>query len=99
MAMPVVISRRTLAENDFEGWRSRFESAAPARAAAGCRGVRRFRSVDCPNEVIVVFDWDTHENARAFIEGNIQSIQARNPNDPAPGIETLYVEELTPLAS
>lgn len=96
--MAIVISKRTLGANDFEGWRTRFEAAASARAAAGCRGVRRFRSVDNPDDVIVVFDWDRHENAKAFIEGNIRSLQSRSPGDPAPDIETWYVDELPPLA-
>ena len=96
--MATIISKRKLEAGDFDGWKLRFESAAVARKAAGCRGVRRFRSVDKRDEVIVIFDWDSLENARAFIEGNVRMLQAQNPGAP-PLMETWYVEELEPLSS
>lgn len=96
--MATIISKRKLAAGDFDNWKARFESAAAARKAAGCRGVRRFRSADNPDEVIVVFDWDTLDNARHFIENNVRLLQAQNPAAP-PMMETWYVEELEPLPS
>lgn len=96
--MATIISKRKLEPNDFDNWKTRFESAAAARKTAGCRGVRRFRSMDNSNEVIVIFDWDSLDNGRAFIEGNVRLLQAQNPGTP-PVMETMYVEELEPLAS
>lgn len=96
--MATVITTRKLQPGDFANWKARFEEGAAARKAAGCRGVRRFRGVDDPNEVIVVFDWDSHQNARKFIEGNMQVLRERNPDAPL-NMHTVYVEELEPLDS
>ena len=97
--MATIISRRKLEPGDFDNWEARFASAAEARKQAGCRGIRRFRSVDDPNEVVVIFDWDSHENARRFIEGNVRKIQEMNPGAPAPVMQTIYVDEFEALAS
>lgn len=97
--MAIIISTRTLEPGDFDDWKLRFESASTARGNAGCRGVRRFRSIDDPNEITVIFDWDSHESARQFIEGNARAIQERNPDAPPPNIHTIYMEELPQLDS
>ncbi len=72
------------------------------RKQAGCRGVRRFRNVNDPDELIVIFDWDTHENARRFVEmkvtENARLVEERSPGGP-PKLENLYVEEMEPLPS
>ena len=95
--MAMVISKRQLQGGDFDAWASRFAEGAAARRAAGCRGLRRFRSTEDPNQVFVIFDWDSHENARRFIENNQQAIRARDPGAPAPDIQTWYVDEIDAL--
>lgn len=95
--MAMVISKRQLQAGDFDSWAHRFAAASEARRAAGCRGLRRLRSLDDPNQVFVVFDWDGHDNARRFIEGNQQAIRARDPDAPPPDIQTWYVEEVDAL--
>ena len=96
--MATIISRRKLGPADFPNWKARFEEAAIARKNAGCRGVQRFRSVDDPDEVVVIFDWDSHENARRFIEGNMKLLQERNPDTPLI-MQNIYVDEMAPLES
>lgn len=96
--MAIVISTRKLAPGDFADWDSRFASGAAARRDAGCRSVRRFRSVDDPDEVVVIFDWDTHEHARRFIENNVRQLALNNPDAP-PQMWTVYVDELAALES
>ncbi len=100
--MPLMISRRQLEPGDFSTWKTRFEEGAAARKAAGCRGVRRFHSVDNPDELIVIFDWDSHENARKFVDGKIAEnsrlVEPRSPGG-SPKLENLYVEEMEPLDS
>jgi heme-degrading monooxygenase HmoA len=96
--MATVITRRKLEPNSFEGWKARFEEGATARKNAGCRGVRRFRGAADPDEVIVIMDWDSHENARKFIEANVRAMIERNPGTP-PVMQTVYVEEFEPLPS
>ena len=96
--MAIIITTRKLQPGDFANWKARFEEGAAARKAAGCSGVRRFRSADDPNEVIVIMTWDSLENGRRFIEGNMQLLRERNPGVPL-NMSNLYVEEMEPLAS
>lgn len=100
--MPHVITRRRLDAGDFDAWMVRFAAGAEARRAAGCRGVRRFRSADDPQEIVVIFDWDTHENARRFVEekmaANPQLSEPRGPGA-GPKMEHFYGLELDPLPS
>lgn len=97
--MAMVISTRKLAPKDFLDWKKRFEAGAAARKDAGCRGVRRFRNVEDPDEVIVIFDWDDHDKARRFIDSNARLIAERDAGAPPPVIHTCYVEELDSLES
>lgn len=98
--MAIMISRRKLDAGDFDAWKTRFEAGTAARAEAGCRGVRRFRNLADPEEVIVIFDWDTHENARRYVDTklaeNARLLEERSPGGP-PKLDNLYVEELEPL--
>jgi heme-degrading monooxygenase HmoA len=96
--MATIITTRKLQPGDFDNWKSRFEEGAAARKNAGCRGVSRFRSVDDPNQVIVIMDWDSLDNGRRFIEGNMQVLRDRNPGA-ALDMNNIYVEELEPLES
>ena len=96
--MATIITTRKLQPGDFENWKARFEDGATARKKAGCRGVRRFRSVDDPNEVIVIMDWDSLDNGRRFIEGNMQVLRDRNPGVPL-NVNNIYVEEIESLDS
>ena len=52
---------------DYAKWKASFDSSAPIRKAAGEMSYRLFRSVDDPNELLLMGEWDTAENARAFI--------------------------------
>lgn len=100
--MAIMISRRKLESGDFDAWKKRFEEGAEARKQAGCRSVRRFRSITDPDEVVVVFDWDSHESAQRFVAAklaeNSQLKEERSPGGPAK-LENMYVEELEPLPS
>jgi heme-degrading monooxygenase HmoA len=99
--MAIMISRRKLDAGTFDAWKKRFEDGAASRKAAGCRGVRRFRSIHDPEEVVIVFDWDTHENARKFVEMKT----TENPklkdlrSSGAPMLDNIYLEEMEPLPS
>lgn len=53
---------------DFEDWKSTFHDIDPYRTEHGQRGYQVFRSVDDPNEVVVLFEWDDTEDPRAFFE-------------------------------
>lgn len=97
--MVTMVTRRRLDDGDFEAWLTRFEQGAGARKAAGCRGVRRFRGIDDPQELFVVFEWDDLETARAFVGGKMGSnpklSDHRENGDPK--MENIFCEELSPL--
>ena len=100
--MVLMISRRRLEEGDFDAWKQRFEGAAAVRKEAGCRGVRRFRGIEDPRELMVIFDWDSVENAKAFVSMKV----AENPKlveqrESGAGLklENVFMEEMPPLES
>jgi heme-degrading monooxygenase HmoA len=51
---------------DFDTWKAAFDQHDATRRASGGGNYMLFRSADDPNEVVVVFEWDSVENARAF---------------------------------
>lgn len=53
---------------DFETWKSTFHNIDSYRTEHGQRGYQAFQSVDDPNEVVVLFEWDEDEDPRAFFE-------------------------------
>jgi len=55
---------------DFEKWKSAFHDNESYRTEHGERGYQIFQSVDDPNEVFVLFDWDENEDPRAFFESD-----------------------------
>jgi heme-degrading monooxygenase HmoA len=38
------------------------------RGKAGCKGGQLFRSLDNPNDILILFEWDTKERATKFVE-------------------------------
>ena len=100
--MPLMISRRRLEEGDFDAWKTRFENGAAARKAAGCRGVRRFRGIEDPRELMVIFDWDSIDNAKAFVASKVAEnpklVEARE-DGAGPKLENIFMEEMPPLES
>ena len=51
---------------DFAVWKEVFESHSEARAALGCKGGRILRSLDDPDDVTVLLEWESEEGMRAF---------------------------------
>lgn len=51
---------------DYAKWKPVFDEYASVRKTSGSRGGRLFRNADNPNEVLILWDWDTRENAQAF---------------------------------
>jgi heme-degrading monooxygenase HmoA len=62
--MPYLLERHEV--RDYDRWREVFD--AEGREAAGCRGARVFRNAEEPQEVVVLFEWDSLESARRRIE-------------------------------
>lgn len=53
---------------DFGKWKSNFERNDPYRTEHGQRSSQIFQSSDDPDEVVVLFEWDDRENARALFD-------------------------------
>lgn len=62
---------------DFDQFINTFQSRGKAkRAEMGSRGATVFKSIDDPNEVIVVFDWDREDVQRFLADAEGQEIMA-----------------------
>jgi heme-degrading monooxygenase HmoA len=64
--MPYLFERHKV--RDYARWREVFDADTENREAAGCRGARIFRNAEEPEEVVVLFEWDSLERARRRIE-------------------------------
>jgi heme-degrading monooxygenase HmoA len=64
--MPYLLERHQV--RDYSRWREVFDADAEGRKKAGCRGARVFRNADDPEEVVVLFEWDSLGSARRRIE-------------------------------
>ena len=53
---------------DYAAWKVAFDEHDATRREYGGGDYMLFNSVDNPNEVVVVFEWDSMDNARAFSE-------------------------------
>ncbi len=51
---------------DFGKWKPFFDANGERRKAAGCRGALVLRSAENPNEITVITEWDSLENAKKF---------------------------------
>lgn len=51
---------------DYEKWKQVFDEHAAFRDTRGSKGGRLFKNIDNPDETIIIFKWDTIENARKF---------------------------------
>ena len=56
------------AVEDFDARKSNFDANDAYRTDHGQRGFQVFQSADDPNEVVVLFEWDDRENARALFD-------------------------------
>lgn len=53
---------------DYDKWKSIFDGNSDLRKAGGEKGSRLFRQVDKPNDLVIIIEWDTIENAKKFYE-------------------------------
>lgn len=64
--MPYLLIRHAL--RDYNTWKPAFDDHAATREAAGCLGGQLFYVAADRTQVVVLFEWDTLENARAFAD-------------------------------
>jgi len=63
--MPYVLIRHKV--TDYDSWQPIFDDHRRAREDAGSIGGQVFQNPDDPTEVVVLFEWDSVEDARRFI--------------------------------
>lgn len=78
---------------DFDTWRAEYESMHATRETFGDLGRRQlFRGVDDPNSIVVVFDWDSTDNARRYFgSGTLADSVGRGGGRTAPTV--YYLED------
>lgn len=64
--MAYLLVRHTVA--DYAKWRSVFDEHSMARKEGGARGGLLFRNASKPNEVVILFEWDSVEKAQKFAQ-------------------------------
>ena len=64
--MPYLLIRHKV--KDFATWKPVFDAHGEFRKANGSKGGMVCTSADDPNEVVILLEWDTVENARKFTE-------------------------------
>jgi len=68
---------------DFDLWGDAFGRFAEYRKGSGVRGERILRPVDDPRYVIIDLDFDTTEEAEAFLEFLQTTVWSSSENSPA----------------
>ena len=66
--MPYLLVRHTV--KDYEKWKPFFDEHQPTRQKSGSKGGHIYRNSQNPNELIIIFEWDTLDNARKFAESS-----------------------------
>lgn len=55
---------------DYKTWKSVFDAHSSLRSEAGSLGGKIFRSINNPNEVFTLLEWDSIENAQKFAQSD-----------------------------
>jgi len=53
---------------DFDKWKPLYDDHAVVRKESGSKGAHLFRNADNPNEVLILFEWESLGKARKFAE-------------------------------
>lgn len=58
------------AVEDYDRWKPYYDDNARARQESGSLGYRLFKSAADPNELVMLFEWDSMENAQSFFDSS-----------------------------
>lgn len=53
---------------NYDSWKPVFDDHAATRMEYGSKGYRLFRDAEADDEVVMLFEWDSMENAKRFLE-------------------------------
>lgn len=62
--MPYMLVRHKV--KDYAKWKPIYDGHAATRKEAGSKGARLFRKASDPDELLILFEWDSLDNARKF---------------------------------
>jgi heme-degrading monooxygenase HmoA len=63
---------------DFEKWKSAFDSAHSLRKKYGCTSETIYRGSENPNELVTISLWESHEHAKNWINSpELAAIKAK----------------------
>jgi len=78
---------------DYPAWKSAFDSSFDWRTKHGERNCRIFRGVQNPNELTLMFEWESFEKAHAFVSSDeLKTRMAKAGVRSTPRVE--YVTEM-----
>jgi heme-degrading monooxygenase HmoA len=89
--MPNMLVKHTV--EDFAKWYPVYTEHAAMRKAAGSKGARLFRNSNNPNEIVLLFEWDSLDNARTFSQS--QELRETMHNAGVVGMPDMYFLEET----
>jgi heme-degrading monooxygenase HmoA len=55
---------------DYDKWKPYFDGHAATRKASGSKSAQVFRSASNPNEITILFEWDSVANAQKFAQSS-----------------------------
>ena len=83
---------------DFNKWKPFFEQHSSFRAQNGSKGGKIFRSSTNPNEVFILFEWDSMENAKKFTQSDsLKEIMQKAGVQGMP--EVHFIEEVSKVSA
>ena len=62
--MPYILVRHKV--KNYGKWKPLFDEHGSTRKQSGSKGGRLYRNADHPNEIVMIFEWDSHANAKKF---------------------------------
>ena len=76
--------------NDYETWKMAFDNFADFRRSSGEKSYHILRRIDDPNDLTLLFEWDSQKNAAAFLaSGELKSAMQEAGVAEAPEIRFL----------
>lgn len=88
--MVYVIAKLKL--ESFDKWKPVFDERAGTRKEAGSKKAVLFRNSSDPNEAQILFEWDTQESARKYMES--ESLKKVLHDAGAELIDTTYLDKI-----
>ena len=64
--MPYVLAIHKV--ENYSRWKSGFDEAVAIRKAGGEKSYQIFRTVEDPNSLVLLFEWDSLDNARKYLQ-------------------------------